>query len=245
MADLREYLPGLNADTVLWIIMIVVLLPFVVYAFPQLFGFEDALVVQSGSMEPAIPTASVILINDVQPENVEVNDIITFQSDTRPNGKPVYTTHRVIGINQNNGELVFETKGDNNEDPDPWTVSEDQIVGKHFFTIPEMGYLLVWLGTERAFLALVLIPAVVLIASEMLKIGRELWNMKRDGDDNQLMGTAALIFSFLIVMVAVAAYTDFLDKIITNIGLNISTNVLAALIFMGLMLISVVALRFV
>lgn len=232
-------------DILLWAIVIVLMLPFIVYAVPQAVGAKDALVVRSGSMEPAIPTASVILITDAQPESLKVGDIITYRTGTDFDGNPIYTTHRIIGIDRTEAGTVFETKGDNNEDPDPWTVEEDDLVGKHVLTVPELGRAIVWLGSDRAFMALVIIPAVALIISEVWNIGKEMYKMRDEGDHNQMFGTVAIIFSFLVIMVAAGAYTGFFGEMSAASGLEMSSSTMTALVLMFLMLISAVALRFV
>ena len=38
--------------------------------------------------------------------------------------------HRVIEVFEKDGELVSDTKGDNNEKPDSWYVTDDDLIGK-------------------------------------------------------------------------------------------------------------------
>jgi signal peptidase len=106
--------------------------------------------VLSGSMEPHLKTGALVLTRSVEPETVAVGDIITFRPTT--NGKNLIT-HRVIGIGQSSS-LFFETKGDANEDPDPFTVPARNLVGKISFNAPYWGYVTEFLKTPLGFIIL-------------------------------------------------------------------------------------------
>ncbi len=109
----------------------------------------NCFVVLSGSMEPAIPTGSLIFT--FQDEQILTGDIITFQK------KDAIITHRVIGQTQDR----YMTKGDANSLVDAGTVSMTQIIGKVFFHIPYLGYLITFLQS----FPLLLIPICLLSAS--------------------------------------------------------------------------------
>lgn len=90
----------------------------------------NCFVVLSGSMEPSIPTGSVIFT--LSDEEICIGDIITFQK------QGTVITHRIDGRTQNG----YITKGDANSLVDAGTVSIDQIIGKVLFYIPYLGYLI-------------------------------------------------------------------------------------------------------
>ncbi len=73
--------------------------------------------VATGSMEPVINQNDVIVVK--KSDKYEVNDIITFKSDT------AYITHRIIAANDGN----YVTKGDANNAKDV-AITEDKIIGK-------------------------------------------------------------------------------------------------------------------
>lgn len=54
--------------------LVLVCLPLTV---PRLFGYHIYTVI-SGSMEPAIPTGSLVYIQEMEPEDVEADDVIAF-----------------------------------------------------------------------------------------------------------------------------------------------------------------------
>jgi signal peptidase len=126
--------------------------------------------VLSGSMEPSLKTGSLVLTRSVEPEIVAVGDIITFRPAT--NGKNLIT-HRVIGIGQSSSRY-FETKGDANKGPDPFTVPARNLVGKISFHAPYWGYVTEFLKTPLGFLFAVVIPGSILLALYIINVYRAL-----------------------------------------------------------------------
>jgi len=140
------------------------LTPAIIYAIPFIVDGYYSSVILSGSMEPTIPVGSIVVVGRVDPDDVKVSDIIVFQ---RSKSK---TLHRVIDKIVENDSYYFKTKGDANEDPDPWLVQPEQIQGALLLTIPYYGYLLYFAGTPIGFILMVIIPAILLIANEIRKI---------------------------------------------------------------------------
>lgn len=136
------------------------------HAFPGLVGADYSYIVQTGSMEPAIGTGSVIFVADVPPETIEEGDIITFAES----GAGRTTTHRVVEKHQAGESLRFTTKGDANEDPDPEPVYRSDVVGKATFSIPLLGYLIGFAQTRLGWITLVVVPVIALIASELWQL---------------------------------------------------------------------------
>jgi signal peptidase len=90
-----------------------------------------AVVVRTGSMMPVLHPGDLVLVDVTEDarENVAVNDVVLFDD---PEGRP--TIHRVVAIS----EEGITTKGDANEDPDPWFV--DRVEGVEMVGIPWVGY---------------------------------------------------------------------------------------------------------
>ena len=130
MKYLIKCLNGIGIGIV--VIVIVVLLPLTV---PKLFGYEIYGIL-SQSMEPEIATGSVVYVQNVDPEDVEVGDIITFKMDAK---SEVVATHRVVEILAD--ERAFVTKGDNNDVVDSAPVSYDRLLGVTVFSLPYLGEL--------------------------------------------------------------------------------------------------------
>ncbi len=101
-------------------------------------GF-DIYTVLSGSMEPEFMTGSVIYVKEVDPDELKVRDIITFEIS----GGTV-ATHRIIELvpDEQNPEIIrFRTKGDNNDVEDGGLIDKSQVIGTPVFDIPYLGYL--------------------------------------------------------------------------------------------------------
>jgi signal peptidase I len=129
-------------------------------------------IVQSGSMEPAISTGSVVV--SLPKENYVAGDVITFAQKT--NSKNLIT-HRVVFKNFPdgvNGSPTYITAGDANEDFDSAPVTDEQIVGKSILSVPYLGYLANFAKTPYGFIFLVIVPATIIIYEEFKFLLREI-----------------------------------------------------------------------
>ena len=125
---------------------------------PRLFGCQIYTVV-SGSMEPAIPTGSVVYVKTADPDSICKNDVIAYYSGT-DNGAII--THRVVQNQVISG--VFITKGDANEKEDLLPVAYDRFIGKVVFWAPVAGRILAVMAQPVGKLAIVcLLAAAVLL----------------------------------------------------------------------------------
>jgi signal peptidase len=138
---------------------------FVVAAVPQIVGAEESYVIQSDSMSPAIDAGDVVFVYDVPSEKVQTDDIITFEQGGA--GESNRVTHRVIAVLGSDGERRFRTKGDANEEPDPTLVAPSRVIGVVKFHIPYIGYVTSFAQSKLGLVALVVIPAILLVASEI------------------------------------------------------------------------------
>jgi signal peptidase len=120
------------ASTVSTIILILLIVLGLMLAVPRLFGIK-LFTVLSGSMEPALSVGDLIYVKPVDPEEIEVGDIITFAIN-----ETTVATHRVYSIDKEAGR--FTTKGDANDEADKATVKLENVQGVHAFTIPLLGY---------------------------------------------------------------------------------------------------------
>lgn len=133
--------------------------------------------VQSGSMEPTIHTGSLIFVKPFL--SYDVDDIVTRATDD----PKVTITHRIVSKKEEGRKIMFETKGDANEDSDSEMVNQDKIVGKEIFTLPYIGYPVGYARTMPGFILLIVIPAVIIIYEEIKKIKDELvgrYNKKKE-----------------------------------------------------------------
>ena len=137
-----------------------------------------AYVIASGSMEPTIMTFDAIVTKRVDPEKLEVNDIITYRSED-PYSLGIMITHRIIAIDYENGEKRYTLKGDDNNASDRLKVSGKQIYGKVVMVIPKIGYLQQVLATSYGWIIAVVVPSVGIIAYDLIKLVKKLTKDKR------------------------------------------------------------------
>ena len=163
MKKMGEYLGLVLAIAVMVIAMLTYIAPH--------FGWRVA-VVSSGSMEPELKTGSLVITRPVEPQEIVVGDIIAFS----PNGVTLgenEVTHRVIGIGHSS-PLYFETKGDANDNPDPFIVPARNLVGRICFKAHYVGYFTGFLRTPWGFLLGLVIPGLILITMYITSIQRML-----------------------------------------------------------------------
>ena len=151
-------------------IVIVLLLAAVLIFFAPRFGWQVDTVL-SGSMEPAIPTGSILVSRTVASDSINVGDIITFSGS----GRDRFITHRVTAIDRTNG-IVFTTKGDANNAEDPYPVPAENVVGKVMVHIPFLGFIFSFVKTPLGILLMLVIPGLLIIGLEL----REFWDTYDD-----------------------------------------------------------------
>ena len=129
------------------------ILPFVVY-----YG-NDIMVVTSDSMVPALMPHDLIIVESTDIDDIKEGDIITFDSHMQGIG---IIAHRAIAIENDDGQIGIDTKGDNVEDPDPWTVHDEDLRGVVIEVIPSMGILLID-PVRYSLVAVIIITAISLL----------------------------------------------------------------------------------
>lgn len=138
---------------------------FVATAVPQAVGTDHSYVVLSDSMSPAIDAGAIVFVSEVPTDHISEGDVITYESGA--SGDAGRVTHRVVGVVDDGGDRRFRTKGDANEDPDSRLVSSSQVVGVVSFHVPYAGYVTSFANTKLGTVALVIVPAILLVVSEL------------------------------------------------------------------------------
>ncbi|MDD3401985.1 MAG: signal peptidase I [Hespellia sp.] len=142
--------------TVLLVILIIGCLPLTV---PKMLGYHMYTVV-SGSMEPAIPTGSLVYIKTTVPaEEIQADDVIAFYEELDTTS---IITHRVVKNNTNMGR--FTTKGDANKEKDMNPIAYDDYVGKVVLSVPYVGGIAqtITTGSGRLLTVSIILIAVLL-----------------------------------------------------------------------------------
>jgi signal peptidase len=136
---------------------------------PRLYGYSPV-IVYGGSMADTVPVGSIAVTKEVQAEDVAVGDVIVFYPPaTGPNRLPLM--HRVISIQEEDGQRVFQTKGDANAAPDPWEMTLVGHGSRFVYAVPYAGYLADFARTPLGCTLLLLLP-VTYVGLTML---RRIW----------------------------------------------------------------------
>lgn len=125
----------------------------------------------SGSMEPKIKVYDTVInvrVND--PSEIKKGDVITFiSSSSLSNGTTI--THRVKKvITDEDGKVCYVTRGDNNPIDDQACAKYQNVLGKVIIKIPQLGRIQFFLASKAGWLICILIPALVVIVRDVMKI---------------------------------------------------------------------------
>ena len=135
----------------------------------------------SASMTPKIKVYDVIInVKAKSPSDIHVGDIITFKS-TSAFTYDMTITHRVIDIQIVNGEYEYITKGDFNEIPDLAPAKYSKVIGIAKVKLPQLGRVQAFVASRYGWLIVVVVPALYIIISDILKLIK-LSNIKKDAD---------------------------------------------------------------
>lgn len=132
-----------NILNILGTVILVILIAVIIVMFnarisgeaPNVFGYQ-VFRVSSGSMEPKLMIGDVIIVKDVEPEKIEVGDIVTYKGEVGDLDDK-FITHQIIATPEYvDGEYQFQTQGTAlGTIADPiWY--EDQLIGVYVCKVP-------------------------------------------------------------------------------------------------------------
>lgn len=145
----------------------------------------SAYTIVSPSMVPSINVLDVVVTMRInEPSDLKRGDIVTFIStDYRYSG--VLVTHRIVNVEKtSSGEYLFTTKGDNNNTQDSSRIGFDEIYGKVIMRIPKIGYIQYYLSSILGWVAIIIVPAVMIIGYDIYKLIKTL--KTKPNDNNKL-----------------------------------------------------------
>lgn len=105
----------------------------------------------SNDLDNQFDQYDVILLEKVDPADLQIYDVIAFVND-----KGVNTIHRIIGISSEGGKTVFETRGDSNNTSDEYHPSYEDVIGRYTDQrIPSLGALILFFQSIGGMVTLV------------------------------------------------------------------------------------------
>ena len=142
------------------------------------------LIVLTDSMYPVIESGDLIICRTEEPENIQVGDVIAF-FDPAGNGSSI-DTHRVVEVTEQNGEIAWRTKGDNNNTEDRLLVPADKLVAVYHDTrLAGFGNVALFMQTTPGLIVCVDCPIMVLVGYDMIR--RRMYEKSNKKDTDQLL----------------------------------------------------------
>lgn len=129
---------------------------------PNVFGYKF-FIITSGSMEPTIKVSDFIIIKEIKPEDVKIEDVITYKENS------IFVTHRVIDIYKENGRFHYVTKGDNNNVQDDRNVIGSDIEGKFITRVPMLGNIISFIQRPIGLVILIAIPIIFTLINQKIE----------------------------------------------------------------------------
>lgn len=129
---LAAFLKG--AATVTGTVVVIVLL--VATIGPRLLPYRTFTVL-SGSMEPTIPTGSMIFDREVDASHLTRGDVVTFHP---PGHADKLVSHRVVRVEKTKKGSFLVTRGDANGVADDWRIPAEGRGLRYEFHVPYLGY---------------------------------------------------------------------------------------------------------
>lgn len=138
---------------------------------PDIFGYKPLIVV-SNSMENYISKGDLVIVKMVGKNDLQKQDIIAYRLE----GQNYVVTHRIFDIKEEDGQIKYQTKGDNNVTPDGDLIKFNEVEGKYVTKISKLGNFLLFMQDPKG---LVIMLLVVLV------IGLIWINAAKDDDDTR------------------------------------------------------------
>lgn len=160
----------LNVVSILCIVLSVLILLTVIFTgkgkAPKIMGYT-LFRVMTGSMEPQIPVNAMIMVKEVSPEQLKEGDVISFYSRD-PSLQGQVNTHRIVSIEQVDGEYHFRTRGDANNVEDKYETLQGDLIGKVVYSSYRWGQVVRLLSNPLIFVPLIILPLTIIL-------GHSLW----------------------------------------------------------------------
>jgi len=170
---------------VLYIIVHIILVPILIYntfliiqslvkpnETPSFLGIKTYVII-SGSMEPEIQIGDIVITKEVDIEELNLGDIISYRK-----GESVIT-HRITKIEKEDEKIVITTKGDSNNAEDTYEITEGNIEGRVIKVIPSIGNISLLLQNKIIIILILLIAFLIYSRNEKVQKRKNVRRLKR------------------------------------------------------------------
>ncbi len=165
-----------NILNILGTVLLIILIAVIIVMFnarisgeaPNVFGYQ-VFRVSSGSMEPTLMIGDVIIVKDVDPDKIEIGDIVTYKGEVGDLDDK-FITHQIIATPELvDGEYEFQTQGTaQGTVPDPiWY--EDQLIGVYVCKVPYIDAIYNFFLQPYGLIAFVLV-IIILFGYELISL---------------------------------------------------------------------------
>jgi signal peptidase len=174
-----------EALLLLVVVLIVIMLP--LYART---GSYPLTIVNGNSMYPNLQNGDLVFYKATNTAHIANGTVIVLvQSGTDDSLlsnfiRPV-VIHRIVGeVIQSDGTVCYQTKGDNNDDNDPFLTKPAQVLGVTSLTLPKVGLLFLFLQSPQGLIATVGIISLAYLGMQDMK-------RKEDKKKDKFLGALA------------------------------------------------------
>lgn len=136
---------------------------------PMVFGVSPVIVI-SGSMYPTFDAGDMIVLQKVDPTEIQKDDVICYFAD---HDKNTAITHRVVEVQTgSDGSPVFVTRGDANNTEDRTAVTADMVQGRYTgVCIPNLGNVAVFLQSPMGMVLCIVLPLALILLWDGVRRG--------------------------------------------------------------------------
>lgn len=131
---------------------------------PDIMGIKPFIVL-TGSMEPIIKVGDLVIVEEIDENELKIDDIIAF----RYTKEDVVLIHRIVGIEEYEGQTLFTTKGDNNQTEDKLNIEYKNIEGIYSFRLSKIGAIAMFIRTPQGIGIVLLSIATIFFSWQFIK----------------------------------------------------------------------------
>lgn len=161
-------------------VIIILGLGYVIFNYVPFIAKYDHYVIVTNSMEPVIMVGDVVIVDSsVTADEVDPGQIIAFYADINDDGTDEVVVHYLYTATEVEGVMIYKTKPEISDNPDPWELTADDILGAYKLTIPNIGPLLLFFSSTIGKAVLVIDVVIIYLLMEMFS------SKKKDGSNKE------------------------------------------------------------